>query len=208
MLANDDAAALLAGPLLAAIRLESTAWRYLPAVGRARADALLSGLTAITNSVALVVPSKGTYSLTSSDAPLIVTVRNDLDRQVRVRLTLSGVGSSAAGFSADDVGVQEIPPGTARTIQVPAHFERSGRFRVQISLDTPDGGRIGEPLVITVNSSAYGSVALIITFAAFGVLVLALLIRLIRRIKRGPAPKEARRAVDPPAEPTAPGATA
>jgi hypothetical protein len=200
MLSNEDAATLLTGFSSAIARSESAAWRGDRALGAARATQLLASVSSISGAVALVVPSKGVYSLPSNNAPLVVTIRNDLPRQVRVRLQLTATGG-VAGFSTDDLGVQTIAGGTTRTLQVPAHFERSGRFRIEIALLSPDRQRVGDPIQITVRTTAYGGIALVITSVAFAVLLGALLLRFIRRIRARTALRAAGEAV--PIETTA-----
>ena len=69
---------------------------------------------------------------------------------------------------------------------------RTGRFEVQASLLTPAGSALGNPINLDVRSTALGSVGVIITVAAGVLLAIMLLLRLIRRIRRGgPAKKTA-----------------
>ena len=75
----------------------------------------------------LLAPANGTYSLASSDAPLVLTVRNDLPFPVSVRLDLRIRGNR--GLSIDDIGPQTLPQGQRTTLQVPAHVRQSGEFR-------------------------------------------------------------------------------
>jgi hypothetical protein len=58
---------------------------------------------------------------------------------------------------------------------------------VQAALFTPNNFQLGVAVNLSVHSTALGTIGLIITIVAGAVLVLALLVRLIRRL-RNPAP--------------------
>jgi hypothetical protein len=51
---------------------------------------------------------------------------------------------------------------------------------------TPSGVHIGQPVEVSVHSTALGVIGVVITIVAAVVLVLALLFRLVRRMRRGP----------------------
>jgi hypothetical protein len=53
-------------------------------------------------------------------------------------------------------------------------------------LRAPDGSQLGEPLQVSVNSTALGAIGVIMTAVASAVLVLALLIRMLRRLRSYP----------------------
>ena len=53
----------------------------------------------------LLAPADGTYSLASSDAPLVLTVRNDLPFAVEVLLEVRTRGNR--GLSIGDIGVAD-----------------------------------------------------------------------------------------------------
>src|SRR5690606_17947578 len=90
--------------------------------------------------------------------------------------------------------------GTTRTLQIPAHFERNGTFRIEVALQTPAGQQIGETILINVRTTAYGGIALIITSIAFAVLVVALALRFVRRLRARAAAKSADRDDSRPAD--------
>jgi Family of unknown function (DUF6049) len=135
--------------------------------------------------VTLVAPADGTYSLASSDAPLVLTVRNDLPFAVRVLLRLR---TPESGLQFADIGRQTLAPGQRTTLQVPAQLRRSGGFAVTASLTTPSGQDLGDPVQIRVKSTAYGSIGLFITIGAaalLGLLFLRRLVRFLIRRRRG-----------------------
>lgn len=137
--------------------------------------------------VFLIVPANGTYSLASSRASLVFTVENQLPVPVRVRISVDA--SLVAGLSTEDVGTQLLTPAGRTLITVPATVERPGEFRVTSAISTPAGGTLGEPVRLTVRSTVYGGIALIITIGAGALLILLFSLRLLRRLRSGPDPR-------------------
>lgn len=163
-------------------RTASVAWRSNPAAFRSEAADLHNSLESLRSRVTLLAPANGTYSLASSDAPLVLTVRNDLPFAVSVLLDLRIRGNR--GLSIDSIGAQVLPQGQRTTLQVPAHVRQSGSFAVTAALTTPGGGMLGSRVEMQVKSTTYGSISLIITFGAAGLLGLLFLRRLVRFILR------------------------
>ena len=197
MLRPADAATVLGNLPAAVQRVESVEWRSAPALGASLAAELTQGIATFESRVYLVRPSNGTYTLASGSSPLPLTVENDLPYPVKVRLRVGAV-NGLPGFSANDVGVREIPARSKLTLQVATRAVRTGRFPVQAALLTPSGAELGQPVLLSVHSTALGTIGIIITIAAAAVLVLALLVRLVRRLRqRGSGPAE-------PGEPSEP----
>jgi hypothetical protein len=162
-------------------RASSLQWRGDRAAFRAAAKDLRSTLTRLGDRVTLVAPADGTYSLASNDAPLVLTVRNDLPFAVRVLLELR---TPDPGLRLGDIGRQTLAPGQRTTLQVPTRVRRPGSFAVTASLTTPDGQAVGDPVQIHVQSTAYGPIGLFITIGAGGLLGLLFLRRLVRFVLR------------------------
>jgi len=138
--------------------------------------------------VTLLAPADGTYSLGSSDAPLVLTVRNDLPIAVRVLLQVHARGTR--GLSIDDIGVQTLAPGQRTTLKVPTQVRQSGGFAVTAQLTTPNGAPLGDRISLQVKSTAYGSISLLITIGAavlLGLLFLRRLVNVILRRRRAAA---------------------
>lgn len=181
-----DAGRLLAPYRDALRRATSSGWRGMPAAGEAYARQLSARITALRGRVSVVEPQTGVYSLASADSPLSVTVQNGLDAPVKVKVSIAAVGR--VGFAASDVGVQVVRPQQRTTLRVPAHVERSGTFSVEVLLSTPGHGRLGEPVELRVRSTAYGPLALGISAVALAVLILAVAVRLVRRLRAAAPP--------------------
>ncbi|MBB3086247.1 DUF6049 family protein [Geodermatophilus sabuli] len=183
----EDPGTTLAPYDAAVARAVSAAWRDDPAAFDTGAAELLTTLGQLRERVTLLSPADGTYSLGSGDAPLVLTVRNDLPFAVRVLLRVQPRGNAA--ITIDDIGAQVLAPGQRTTLQVPAAVSQSGRFGVVATLTTPDGGPLGDPVELQVKSTAYGSISLIITIGAaalLGLLFLRRLVRFLLRRRRGP----------------------
>jgi len=185
--ALDNAAALtLLGGFNSGIqRAQSSAWRTVPAEASTRAAELNMAIDTLTSKVHLVEPTTPNYSLSSSNSPLVVTVANGLNEPVKVRVQVVAGRGNSQGFSADEIGVQTVPANSRIKVSIPTHINRVSRIQVLASLTAPDGGQLGQQLNLNVRSTALGGITKIVTFGAAAVLILALLIRLIRRIRRG-----------------------
>jgi hypothetical protein len=172
-------------------RATSVAWRSDAEGFQDAAHDLRSAMDRVRGQVTLLAPADGTYSLGSSDAPLVLTVRNDLPIAVQVLLQVSTRGGR--GLSIADIGVQTLAPGQRTTLQVPTEVRRSGGFAVTAQLTTPGGGPLGDRISMQVKSTAYGSISLIITIGAavlLGLLFLRRLVNFLLRRRRAAATPE------------------
>jgi hypothetical protein len=163
-------------------RATSVAWRADAEGFRAAAAAVRATLDRLRGRVTLVAPADGTYSLGSSDAPLVLTVQNDLPIAVQVLLDCRTRGTR--GLSIADIGLQTLAPGQRTTLQVPTEVRQSGGFAVTAQLTTPGGGPLGDRISLQVKSTAYGSISLLITIGAAALLGLLFLRRLVNFILR------------------------
>jgi hypothetical protein len=172
-----DPDTVLAGYDAAIARAASAEWRDDPAGFAASARELRTTVAQLRDQVTLLAPVNGTYSLASSDAPLVLTVRNDLPFAVDVRLDLHTRAN--VGITTEDIGVTRLEPSSITPLQVPAHVEQSGGFAVTARLTTPAGGPLGDAVQMQVKSTAYGSITLGITIGAAALLGLLFLRRAV-----------------------------
>ena len=108
-----DADAALQAYDAAIARTTSVAWRADPEGFRERRAATsASALDRLRSRVTLLAPADGTYSLGSSDAPLVLTVRNDLP--VAVEVLLESAPAAPAGCRSPTSASRRWPPGSAR----------------------------------------------------------------------------------------------
>ncbi|MCF6737559.1 DUF6049 family protein, partial [Blastococcus sp. KM273129] len=132
--------------------------------------------------VTVVAPADGTYSLASSDAPLVLTVDNPLPFPVDVRLQVDPPANG--GLAVGDIGVQTLAPEQRTTLQVPTELRRSGGFTVSAQVTTPSGAPLGDRVEMQVKSTAYGPISLSITIGAASLLALLFLRRLVHFLIR------------------------
>ncbi|WP_445167818.1 DUF6049 family protein [Mycolicibacterium sp. Dal123E01] len=132
-----------------------------------------------------IVNPGGSYTLATEHSPLPLAVRNDLAVPIRVRLQVD----APPGMTVTDLGEQEVPPGYL-PLRVPIEVHFTQRVAVDVTLRTPDGLQLGEPVRLSVHSNAYGKVLFTITL--IGGTVLALLVgrRLYHRFRGQPDPAD------------------
>ncbi|SFT99170.1 hypothetical protein SAMN05660657_04508 [Geodermatophilus amargosae] len=179
---GEDPATALASVDAALARVASAAWRDDPAGFLAAARDVRETVGGLRHRVTLVAPADGTYSLASSDAPLVLTVQNDLPFAVRVLPQVRTRDN--VGLTIGDLSAQELAPGQRTTLEVPTQVRQSGRFAVTASLTTPGGGTLGDDVAIQVRSTAYGTISLSITIGAAVLLGLLFLRRGVLFLRR------------------------
>lgn len=132
------------------------------------------------SAVSIVSPGDS-YTLATERSALPLALRNDLAVPIRVRLQVD----APPGMTVTDIGEQELPPGYL-PLRVPVEVVVTQRIAVDVTLRTPEGLQLGEPVRLSVHSNAYGKVLFAITLG--GGLVLALLVgrRLYHRFRGQP----------------------
>ncbi|WNV75663.1 DUF6049 family protein [Geodermatophilus sp. DSM 44513] len=178
---SGDAAAVLAPWDAAIARSSSAAWRDDPVAFAAAAADVRATTARLLERVTLLAPAEGTYSLAARDAPLVLTVLNDLPFALRVQLQVQTRGNA---LSVGDVSDQVLEPQQRTILQVPSEVSQSGRFSVTATLTTPDGVPLGEPVRLQLQSTAYGSISVVVTIGAAALLGLLFLRRLVRYLLR------------------------
>jgi hypothetical protein len=174
---------------------ESSGWRTDaeavggPAIGEQLVTHLRRQVEAIVGSVRILKQSKssGSYTLASSKAMLPLTVQNTSRFVLLVHIDVRAQ-KGIPGFRHYSGNVS-IQPDRKQTVKIPTEVDRSGRIPISVQLSTPGvhgapGEPLGDAIALNVHSTALGAIGVVITVGAGAVLVLALLIRYVRRIKR------------------------
>nr|WP_237159293.1 DUF6049 family protein [Mycolicibacterium rhodesiae] len=153
-------------------------------LARRRLEVVGTTINDLFGAVTIVNPG-GSYTLATEHSPLPLAVRNDLAVPIRVRLQVD----APPGMTVTDLGEQEIPPGYL-PLRVPIEVHFTQRVAVDVTLRTPDGLQLGEPVRLSVHSNAYGKVLFAITL--IGGTVLAALVgrRLYHRFRGQPDPAD------------------
>jgi hypothetical protein len=161
----------------AVLRSLSSAFRTDPGAGAHYRDVVAGDLASAMSRVRIASAPRSFVTLTSHSGTVPITVGNELNTPVHVvvaiesqHLTVSGGGRTA----------QTIPPHRQYAVDVRASAKTAGVFQLTVRLLTPSGA-VYQQEQLFVRSTAYGTVAILITGAATGVLLLAVVIRLFRR---------------------------
>jgi len=136
--------------------------------------------------------------LGSSGSRVPVTVTNKLPVDVTVRVDLTG----EPGLPATGAGPQVVPAHGGVTMFIPITVVRSGRFSAYATAYTPGGTELGQQARLELSSSAYGTIIVIVTAIAFGLLVLLSGRRIYRRVRAARAAAAAE-----PTDPATPAGT-
>jgi len=146
--------------------------RRLNVVGRTIAD--------LFGAVTIVNPGDS-YTLATERSALPLALRNELAVPIRVRLQVD----APPGMAVTDIGEQELPPGYL-PLRVPVEVHITQRVAVDVTLRTPAGTQLGEPVRLSVHSNAYGKVLFAITITGAVMLVLLVGRRLYHRFRGQP----------------------
>ncbi|MEZ0352709.1 DUF6049 family protein [Mycobacterium sp. pR1184] len=128
-----------------------------------------------------IVNPGGSYTLATEHSPLPLALHNGLAVPIKVRLQVD----APPGMTVTDVGQIELPPGYL-PLRVPIEVNFTQRVAIDVTLRTPDGTRLGDPVRMSVHSNAYGKVLFAITMTAAAVLVLLAGRRLWHRFRGQP----------------------
>lgn len=121
-------------------------------------------------------------TMTSREEEIPLTVFNDADYPVRVRIQLS---SPSLSFESDAIEATFQPGGARLPGGLSVTAESSGVFRMTINAQTPDGELTFGSRVITIRSTEFNRIALGLTFGALVFLILFYTAKGIRRRRRG-----------------------
>jgi hypothetical protein len=128
-----------------------------------------------------IVNPGDSYTLATERSALPLALRNELAVPIRVRLHVD----APPGMAVTDIGEQELPPGYL-PLRVPVEVHITQRVAVDVTLRTPDGLQLGDPVRLSVHSNAYGKVLFAITLTGGAVLVLLVGRRLYHRFRGQP----------------------
>ncbi|HEY2191850.1 MAG TPA: DUF6049 family protein [Actinomycetospora sp.] len=163
----------------ALLRSLSAAGRGDPALQRAAADDVAAQMRSLRAMVHVVQPA-GSYSLGSSEAPLLLTVENQLPVAVDVTVALE----PTPGVRVSPVPVRRVPAFGSVQFQVALDVGRSGQFTVDATARTPGGDPLGPTSRLLLRSTAYGTITVWLTASAAVVLVTLASLRVARRVRR------------------------
>lgn len=164
---------------LARLRTESAAWRGDLELAGSLVSAREAALDSTLARVRIV--TTGTVTLSSDSGRFPLTIANDLDVPVTVRLALAPYVPARLQTSTPDA--VEVAPGAKMTVDVSAQATANGTYLVDARLQTPAGEPFGASTTIELRATEYDTVAWIVMGAAGGLLVVGSGLRLVRRVR-------------------------
>jgi hypothetical protein len=158
----------------------------------AREDALRS-LTATRSTTAWLEDKLASVSvsaprrviLSSDNGRFSVTITNGLDENVSVRLR----STSSPPMDITNPGRLDLGPNASTTVLLRAATKKLGVHSVTISLVDAQGNALGSHDTVPVRAAQVSRVIWLIMGLAAGLLLLAIVLRLIRRIRGGGRPR-------------------
>jgi hypothetical protein len=161
----------------ALLRLESTWWR-----GRdSRSIRFEREQDHLVNLRGRVRVQPGSFTFGSRSGRIPLTLINDLPQEVVVVLRLE---PQTPRLRLDPpLAPQVIGPNRKIQVEVPATAVAGGPVVVEATLQTASGERYGQPVLLHVNVTQIGAVALVITVGAAIVLFVAAGLRVARRVR-------------------------
>lgn len=119
-------------------------------------------------------------TLSSADGTFAVTVTNDLDRTVTVRLAAESVGDEVEV----EVGEPIVLAADSRTtVQLETHTRGTGVHNVTLAVTDLDGTPLGSSVEVPIRSGQVSEVIWVILGAGGTILFVAIALRLYRRIR-------------------------
>lgn len=158
----------------------STAYRALPSGGRDNLQTVRATLDELHAGVQ-IASSGATYTLASSSSPLLVTVQNSLPYDVTVTVRI--VGGEYVGLAATEPPSQVVPAGRSVPFRIATQVSRSGQFQVSAEVVGADGAAWGRSVPLSVQSSAFGAVTVVIIAVAGAVLLVMVVLRVRQRLR-------------------------
>lgn len=128
-----------------------------------------------------ILPTQGSYTLASSDSPLVLTVQNRLPYPVRVKIGIAG--AQQAGLIADLPNSVLLGADSTQQLNIPTNVSRAGSFVIYAQLMGPDGRAWNSAVPLRIRSNAYGALTIILISVAGGVLLLMVALRIGQRIR-------------------------
>jgi uncharacterized membrane protein len=136
----------------------------------------------------VVVEGPPFVRMTSQTGPISITVENGLDVPVTVGLQAQTRDPELTISTPDPIS---LGPGERAPIRLQAEATSIGVHTVTIAATTEDGSSLGDQVQFTVRTSNVGTFVWIVVGLGFAVLAVAIVIRVVRRVRGATAAKRA-----------------
>ncbi|MDL4773455.1 DUF6049 family protein [Actinomadura xylanilytica] len=171
------------------LRLESAAWRGRPGRAKQARQAVSDELNADMGRVRVITPPQNRVAFAGSSGKFPVTIVNDLPNQ-RIKVQLDAVSENSAKLRIGTLDAKDreiiLDPGQKVAKWIPAQASGNGNFRVHLQLMTsgPKSRKFGDGETLTVRTTGYGRLALLITGGGLAVLFVGVGVRAVRARRR------------------------
>jgi hypothetical protein len=127
-------------------------------------------------------------TLAGVDGQFPISVRNQLSHSVTVLVDVTANNREFLEVNSGYDNSLVINPGQSGVVQVPMDVKTSGDSTVTVRLKTESGLPYGEPVELTIRTTGYTGIALVIVGGALTVMLAAVVTRILRhRSKRRPS---------------------
>ena len=126
--------------------------------------------------------SKTKFTVTSTNQELPITVINDFDSNVKLKLTTRAINSKVIVRPTEAI---EIPAKSKVQVLLPVEVVASGDSSLLAQLSNLENKPIGFPVYINLKLSVISPIATWITSGAAVILLIAAIIQSVRRFRRG-----------------------
>ena len=121
------------------------------------------------------------FTVTSSKEELPITVVNDFDQVVKIKLSSRAMNSKVSVAQIEDI---ELAAKSKNQVLLPIEVFAAGDSRLLVQLTNLDNKPVGYPVYINLKLSVISPVATWITTAAAVLLIMAALVQSVRRVRR------------------------
>ncbi|MGV9302684.1 DUF6049 family protein [Nonomuraea sp. NPDC003727] len=167
----------------AVLRLTSSAWRVKSGIGAREAKQVEAKVGESLAKVYITGSAQGrTRSLAGQEGQIPVSVKNGRDEPVSLTVQVTSDSTDLLEIVSDGKPQRlDIGPGQSGTIQVKMRVKVSGDSLVTIQLRTLDGKAYQKPAKLTIRTTGYTQIALVIVGGALSVMLAAVVMRVLRR---------------------------
>lgn len=168
----------------AVLRLTSSSWRNNTRVGRSVTKLVGSAVEAKTALIKITGAGPDRpRTLAGSNGVVPISVKNSLSSEIKLYIEVKSNNPELLTVTFEQEEPLPIGGGQSGTVQVPmiAAPDTSGDATVTVQLKTSDGQSYGEPQRLTIRTTGYTGIALVIVGAALTVMLAAVVTRLLRR---------------------------
>jgi hypothetical protein len=121
------------------------------------------------------------FTVTSSKEELPITVVNDFDQVVKIKLSSRAMNGKVSVAQIEDI---ELAAKSKNQVLLPIEVFAAGDSRLLVQLTNLDNKPVGYPVYINLKLSVISPVATWITTAAAVLLIIAALVQSVRRVRR------------------------